>query len=110
MALSSSTTISNCEEIASEFAASQQIAQLEDVLLCWKLLSAHFEKERSGVGLHGLYTKYKDYAEPLAKLFLVFGRVIITLQIKEDQGTHADARKNFTIIALNVSKNSIIIF
>ena len=67
-------------------------------------MSAHFEKERSGVGLHGLYTKYKDYAEPLAKLFLVFGRVIITLQIKEDQGTHADARKNFKIIAQNVSK------
>ena len=98
MVLSSATSTANCEEIASDFAVNQQIAQLEDILQCWKLLSTHFEKERSGVGLHGLYTKYKDYAEPLAKLFLIFGRVIITLQIKEDQGTHADTRKNPILI------------
>ncbi len=93
--LSSATSMNDCEEIASEFAVNQRIAQLEDIVQCWKLLSTHFEKERSGVGLHGLYTKYKDYAEPLAKIFLIFGRVVITLQIKEDQGTHADFRKNY---------------
>ena len=93
MVLSSETPINSCEEIASDFAVNQRFAQLEDIVQCWKLISSHFERERSGVGLHGLYTKYKDYADPLAKFFLVLGRLIITLQLKEDKGTHADSRK-----------------
>ena len=93
MTLSTSTTINICEEIASEFAVNQRIAQLEDILQLWKLMSGHFEKERSGVGLHGLYTKYKDYSDQLAMFFLILGRLIIMLQIKEDKGTHADSRK-----------------
>ena len=91
--ISANDTVNVCEEIVSEFVAHQRLARLEDVVECWKLISTHFEKERAGVGLHGLYTKYKDYAEPLAKLFFILGRLIIILHLKEDKGTHADICK-----------------
>ena len=33
----------------------------------------------------------KDYADPLAKLLLLIGKLLVTLQLKEDKGSQADA-------------------
>ena len=67
------------------------------------MMASHFEKERQTVGLHGLYTKYKDYTDCIAKLLLLLGRLLITLQLREDGGSHADARKFYYYVIPSAS-------
>lgn len=81
------------DAVAVGFCAAQQFVRLEEVVDVWQLVACHFEKERQTVGLHGLYTKYKDYSDPLAKLLLLLGRLLVNLHLREDRGSQADARK-----------------
>ena len=41
---------------------------LEEIESCYQLLRDHFAKERRSVGLHGLYSKYRRYVQPLSML------------------------------------------
>lgn len=81
------------EEVVTAFAIEQRHMRLEDVQEFWYLLAEHFERERPVVGLHGLYTKYKNYVKPLSRVFLMMGRLLTTLQVKEDRGGDADLCK-----------------
>lgn len=72
------------------FATSQTWMQLEEIKQCLRLISQHFRRERRTVGLHGLYTKYKIYVEPLAAYFCLISHVLITESLKIDQGASAN--------------------
>lgn len=66
---------------------------LEQVLDFARMMSQHFDKERRQVGLHGLYTKYQIYVQPLAANYCLQSNLLVTLMLKHDYGTQADTRK-----------------
>jgi hypothetical protein len=65
----------------------------EQVLDFSRMMGQHFDKERRQVGLHGLYTKYQIYVQPLAANYCLQSNLLVTLMLKHDYGTQADTRK-----------------
>ena len=55
-----------------------------------RLMTQHFDKERRQVGLHGLFTKYQRYVQPLAANYCLQSNLLVTLMLKHDYGTPAD--------------------
>ena len=64
-------------------------------------MTQHFDKERRCVGLHGLYTKYQKYVQPLAANYCLQSNLLVTLMLKHDYGTQADTRNTMEILILD---------
>ena len=85
----------------SDFAANQSQFQMEEVREFISQLARHFVKERREVGLHGLYTKYRDYSRGIAALMSFHGHLFVSLNINQDKMaqnyTPSDKRKPLKI-------------
>ena len=80
-----------------DFAKNQRHFPLEVVQDFLEVFTTHFFRERKAVGLHGLYTKYRDYVPGLAANFSLHGHLYVKLlevnQVRSQNYTPADERK-----------------
>ena len=64
---------------------------IEETEVCHQLIKDHFNKERRSVGLHGLYSKYRKYGQPLA-MFMGLN-CCMHIELKKRQGHLQDISK-----------------
>uniref|UniRef100_A0A0K2TWM7 Ectopic P granules protein 5 homolog [Nasonia vitripennis] n=1 Tax=Lepeophtheirus salmonis TaxID=72036 RepID=A0A0K2TWM7_LEPSM len=82
MKLDAQDPIDKWSEILVEFARNQTFLQQAQILYFQRVLSSHFRKERMEVGLHGLYTKYKNYVKVLALIFDLLGHSLVSTYMR----------------------------
>ena len=70
------------------------LMDMEEIEVSYQLITDHFNKERRSVGLHGLYSKYRKYAQPLAMFMGLNCCLCIELK-KRQGGLHETAKPLF---------------